>query len=289
MGFQFEEMLVRVRTGAIIAAPPHSLPLPGPDPCPRYRPRAPPARRPRREDPSVRRGVRRGSGAGPDGLRRAPGPARGAADGVLPAVLRLSHLPRAGARGALGTGWAGGLPGMRNAFELGTLGTTWTEDRMGSWFDPEFRRSVETELRRRAPRPSASLLPPVHGGGRSSRTPSAVSSVQPDRRVSSRSRLSPASEMRWPLCSSRSRIARRRSTPPASRTIARATSRIPGGTPDGDIPDGRSGARHVVDVRPVRSRRERIQPRPQGTDGAPGGNHHTNSGNTLSVIAPAER
>jgi hypothetical protein len=59
--------------------------------------------------------------------------------------------------------WAGWLAWMKNAFRYGTLGRTWAEARMESWFDPEFREFVSRELlvlpAAEAPAPSSAAAP----------------------------------------------------------------------------------------------------------------------------------
>ena len=44
--------------------------------------------------------------------------------------------------------WDGWFQWMRNAFAFGTIGRSWTEGRMGPWFDPAFQAFVEKELLR---------------------------------------------------------------------------------------------------------------------------------------------
>ncbi|HXQ94256.1 MAG TPA: hypothetical protein VN864_03695 [Thermoplasmata archaeon] len=42
--------------------------------------------------------------------------------------------------------WTGWSQWMKNAFQYGSLGRSWTDGQMGQWFDPSFRTFVETEL-----------------------------------------------------------------------------------------------------------------------------------------------
>lgn len=64
-----------------------------------------------------------------------------------------SHIFHMRQRGLLKDNeWAGWYQWMRNAFQLGTVGASWTRDHMGAWFDPDFREFVEKELLGRAVR-----------------------------------------------------------------------------------------------------------------------------------------
>jgi hypothetical protein len=42
--------------------------------------------------------------------------------------------------------WTGWLQWMRNAFQQGTIASTWKQINMESWFDPAFQEFVRTEL-----------------------------------------------------------------------------------------------------------------------------------------------
>jgi hypothetical protein len=58
-----------------------------------------------------------------------------------------AHIHHMRERGVLQDNeWTGWYEWMKNAFRYGTLGRSWTEGQMGQWFDPAFRRFVDTEL-----------------------------------------------------------------------------------------------------------------------------------------------
>jgi hypothetical protein len=62
-----------------------------------------------------------------------------------------AHIYHMRQRGILGDNeWSGWLQWMRNAFQFGTIGQSWKDSEMGSWFDPAFRDFVNSELVRKA-------------------------------------------------------------------------------------------------------------------------------------------
>jgi hypothetical protein len=58
-----------------------------------------------------------------------------------------AHIYHMRQRGVLADNeWAGWLKWMKTAFRSGTIGTVWKDQRMESWFDPDFQRFVNAEL-----------------------------------------------------------------------------------------------------------------------------------------------
>jgi hypothetical protein len=72
------------------------------------------------------------------------GPEIGFAYYVLYFCAHIFHMRQ---RGILADNeWTGWLQWMRNAFQQGTLASTWKEISMESWFDPAFAEFVRTDL-----------------------------------------------------------------------------------------------------------------------------------------------